>query len=78
MARKINRQNYCVGCPQGCVHCGREKDVITNTLLCDKCGDVSTKLYVFNDKEYCNYCLLKQVIEQSEKMKYGAICLMQM
>ena len=51
----IKYENECVGCPQGCVHCGRDK---TQHLYCDRCGEDSEELYVFDGEELCEECLL--------------------
>jgi hypothetical protein len=50
-------ENDCVGCPQGCVHCARERDYIV--FSCDKCGDDATPIYDFNGKELCMNCIFK-------------------
>ena len=50
----IKFENECVGCPQGCVHCGRDK---TQHLYCDRCGEDSEELYVFDGEELCEDCL---------------------
>ena len=51
----IKFENECVGCPQGCVHCGRDK---TQHLYCDRCGADCEELYVFDGEELCEECLL--------------------
>jgi len=30
-------ENFCVGCPQGCINCGRKHDVLI--ITCDFCDD---------------------------------------
>ena len=50
----IKYENECVGCPQGCIHCGRDK---TQHLYCDRCGEDSEELYVFDGEELCEDCL---------------------
>lgn len=50
----IKYENECVGCPQGCIHCGRDK---TQHLYCDKCGADCEELYVFDGEELCEDCL---------------------
>ena len=52
----IKYENECVGCPQGCIHCGRDK---TQHLYCDKCGADCEELYNFLGEELCEECLLK-------------------
>ena len=49
--------NDCVGCPQGCVHCGR--DVDRKIYFCDKCGttiDYGENLYIYDGEELCWEC----------------------
>ena len=50
----IKYENECVGCPQGCIHCGRDK---TQHLYCDRCGADCEELYVFDGEELCEDCL---------------------
>lgn len=58
MARVVD--NDCVGCPQGCIHCGRGD---YEYYECDGCDDKSTlnddTLYRDGDKHYCLACLIK-------------------
>ena len=51
----IEYRNNCVGCPQGCGNCGRDKQL---TLVCDDCGDEVQDLWYGDDgKQYCKYCI---------------------
>ena len=50
-------ENDCVGCPQGCIHCGREDDYWV--WECDRCGKATTEYDDFiheNGKDYCSDC----------------------
>ena len=59
----IRFENQCVGCPQGCIDCGRKH---TPVFECDDCGDEVSALYYGNDMgQYCKSCLLDHV-EQVE------------
>ena len=54
-------ENRCVGCPQGCVHCGRDKDY--RQYYCDNCGTNASEdnpLYVYGDQELCWDCYKDQ------------------
>lgn len=51
----IKYENECVGCPQGCIHCGRDN---TKHLYCDRCGDDVEELYLYGYDELCEECLL--------------------
>ena len=50
----IKFENECVGCPQGCIHCGRDK---TQHLYCERCGEDSEELFIFDGEELCEDCL---------------------
>ena len=51
----VEYENECVGCPQGCIHCGRDN---TKHLYCDLCGADCEELYVLYGQELCEDCLL--------------------
>lgn len=54
----IEAMNDCVGCPQGCIGCGRDKTYFVAT--CDECkADITDKkIYQRDSKEYCLKCFL--------------------
>lgn len=52
----ISKENNCVGCPQGCIHCGRELDEII--LICDSCYEQVDELYICDGKQLCSKCAL--------------------
>lgn len=57
--------NQCVGCPQGCVHCGR--DVDRKIYFCDECedrADESNPLYIYEGKELCWECYKEQFTQK--------------
>ena len=58
-------ENDCVGCPQGCINCGRKH---VACWYCDDCGDACDpdELYDYDDEELCEYCVLKRI----PKIKY--------
>ena len=53
----IKIEDDCVGCPQGCIHCGRKH---TPHFYCDKCGEEfePEALYDYDDEMLCTECLL--------------------
>jgi len=59
--------DYCVGCPQGCIHCGRKH--VTH-YVCDgeNCDadtiDGVTKLYEDEGKQYCLMCIIKNNLNE--------------
>lgn len=57
-------ENYCVGCPQGCIHCGREVDV--EVVYCDVCGDSDDVMYEYDGMDYCEAHLFEKWIKTSE------------
>lgn len=64
---KIEKQNDCVGCPQGCVNCGRNNDYdVLDDLICDECGESADKLYVVDGKQLCANCVLEGYVEINE------------
>ena len=54
----IEAENDCVGFPQGCVHCGRDRTYYVWT--CDGCGEKTTEYDEFvqskDGKCYCPDC----------------------
>lgn len=51
----IEYRNECVGCPQGCINCGKKK---VKVFVCDDCGDEVQELWYGNDGNmYCKYCI---------------------
>ena len=57
--------NDCVGCPDGCRFCGRDRDFVT--CSCDVCGhdiDLDTEnAYHFQQKDYCHDCFREKLID---------------
>lgn len=55
----IQYEDDCVGCPQGCIDCGRRH---TAHLYCDKCGDEfqPEELYDVEGEQLCGECILMQ------------------
>lgn len=49
-------ENFCVGCPQGCINCGRKNVLV---MSCDKCGEDITPLYDFMGLELCLDCIME-------------------
>ena len=50
-------ENNCVSCPQGCIHCGREKDY--EVIYCDVCGESAETMYEFEGEDLCEACLFE-------------------
>ena len=44
-------ENNCVGCPQGCVHCGRKEEEV---IVCDNCEDFAE--FRYENTDYCEDC----------------------
>lgn len=51
----VKIENDCVGCDY-CKCCGRDR---VKHYYCDDCGEEDV-LYQYEDKELCEYCLVKQ------------------
>ena len=63
------RDNDCVGCPQGCVHCGREHGY--TVIACDKCGEDIAPIYEYDGKELCMDCIIQGYGEHGECIECG-------
>ena len=46
----ITTENNCVSCPMGCIHCGKEHEVV---YICDECGERSEEMYEVDGDELC-------------------------
>lgn len=51
------KDNDCVGCPQGCVNCGRGSYKNPIAIECEKCGEKCDEIYRTSDGDYCQDCL---------------------
>lgn len=54
----IEIENDCVGCPQGCIRCGRKK---VPHFYCDYCGEECDDLYDVRGDQFCKECTLKEL-----------------
>ena len=62
------KDNLCVGCPQGCISCGRNRDY--EIVECDICGKTITDEYDFHEhegKDYCDKCYDKMLEEEEDE-----------
>jgi len=57
MKIKYEVEDLCVGCPQGCRHCGRSKVTIPVAIECDMCGQDCEEVYKTEDGDVCEDCL---------------------
>lgn len=59
-------ENDCVGCPQGCINCGRKNDY--KQYYCDGCGDPidadKPRLYIHGKYELCKDCYCDRFISK--------------
>lgn len=66
-------ENLCVGCPQGCISCGRKHVFV---CYCDDCGkdiEYDEKLYLDAEGyELCQDCYLKQF--EKREAEEGETC----
>ena len=61
-------ENDCVGCPQGCAHCGR--NVGYYVYECDECGKTimsEDDFYQEDGKDYCGECYSKLFEEEEDE-----------
>ena len=69
----VKIENDCVGCPQGCINCGRK---YVEHYYCDECGD-EAKLYEVEGMQLCRDCVvdyLASTIEQNYNIVEGSEC----
>lgn len=61
-------ENDCVGCPQGCINCGRKH---SRYFYCDDCGDCvePDKLYIYDGEELCESCLVERFKTVQKQME---------
>lgn len=60
----IKKRNDCVGCPQGCIHCGRGNYY---TVECDKCGEEGNDkeiYFEYGGSHFCKDCFPKFLEEE--------------
>lgn len=57
---KIKYEDYCVGCPQGCINCGRSHTPVPY-FFCDRCKFEVEQLYKSDEtgEELCFDCLME-------------------
>jgi len=59
----------CVGCPDGCRHCGLDR---VEVLACDNCGAEGTDIYsVDGAGEYCEECAKKIMVQDINPLDLG-------
>ena len=62
-------ENDCVGCPQGCIHCGRNRNYYKWT--CDRCGKQTTDgdefFHLDQGSDYCPDCYSELVEKEGEE-----------
>lgn len=63
---KWSVENNCVGCPQGCISCGRKHQTVLEALICDSCGKERYSLYDVNGSQLCEDCILSEFKEIDE------------
>lgn len=55
--------NECVGCPQGCINCGRKH---VEVRVCDWCGVVDELFYNVDEEDVCEDCLKDYISKNPE------------
>lgn len=63
----VHVENDCVGCPQGCIRCGRQYDYYV--WECDECGNQfysEDEVVRINGKDYCDRCY-ERIFEEEEE-----------
>ena len=58
--------NDCVGCPDGCRCCGRDRNY--TVVQCDKCREqlerANENVFCYGGKDYCKECFREILIEE--------------
>lgn len=60
----LRTENECVGCPQGCINCGRKRVAV---WYCDVCGRATSdpdEIQEVDGKDYCDICYRKMEEEE--------------
>lgn len=63
-------ENNCVGCPQGCINCGRKHE---EAIICDECRDEYAE-YQYEGNDYCEWCFEKALENEFEVEKSFGDC----
>lgn len=66
---KVVWENNCVGCPQGCVHCGQDKQLAIDRLICDSCDDSVDELY---EDAWGNFVCFECLMKQTKKIDFDS------
>jgi hypothetical protein len=59
----VRVENDCVGCPQGCINCGRK---YVEHFYCDKCGEEDTLYESYNGEQLCKECLIDVILSSGD------------
>lgn len=59
----VRVENDCVGCPQGCINCGRKH---VEHFYCDKCGEEDTLYESYNGEQLCRECLIDAILSSGD------------
>lgn len=58
---EFEKGESCVGCPQGCIDCGRKHSSVPH-MYCDDCNQEFETLYKYDGNQLCKDCLTDRVI----------------
>jgi hypothetical protein len=59
----IMYENHCVGCPQGCINCGRKH---AEVYKCDSCGSYAE--YRFEGEDLCEDCAEDVLVDKFREL----------
>ena len=59
----IKYEDCCVGCPQGCINCGRKR---VEVHKCDSCGNYAQ--YQIDDEDLCEDCAEDTLVERFKEL----------
>lgn len=55
-------EDNCVGCPRGCINCGRKHQAVC-IRICDRCKEEVDTLYNYDGEELCLDCIKNDLDE---------------
>lgn len=60
-------ESGCVGCPQGCINCGRKIPMpVLDDLICDQCGKDTYQIWDADEGHLCEDCMDAEKLNTSD------------
>ena len=58
-------EDCCNGC-EDCKHCGRNKAMLINVIICDECKEEIEEAYDIDGEHICQSCMRKRLIKAED------------